>query len=157
MESRIQYSPARSYQRFKAMDRALVLVNPFYETHYNYSIKKFGAQVARVRDEVLECMYDMRNADTPEELFAASTNANHIMHVTRWPSGFITKDYGSSRGLSYVLIDSISNGPDEYFGQDEIDRFMALSKLPAMPQYVTKEMYRELRKSRSFIREATRN
>jgi hypothetical protein len=27
MESRIQYSPVRSYQRFKAMDRALVLVN----------------------------------------------------------------------------------------------------------------------------------
>lgn len=27
MESRIQYSPVRSYQRFKATDRALVLVN----------------------------------------------------------------------------------------------------------------------------------
>ena len=27
MESRIQYSPVRSYQRFKAADRALVLVN----------------------------------------------------------------------------------------------------------------------------------
>lgn len=28
MESRVQYSPVRSYQRFKATDRALVLVNP---------------------------------------------------------------------------------------------------------------------------------
>ncbi|MFK5925875.1 MAG: PilZ domain-containing protein [Desulfuromusa sp.] len=28
MESRVQYSPVRSYQRFKAADRALVLVNP---------------------------------------------------------------------------------------------------------------------------------
>jgi len=27
MESRVQYSPVRSYQRFKAMDRALVLIN----------------------------------------------------------------------------------------------------------------------------------
>ncbi len=27
MESRIQFSPVRNYQRFKAMDRALVLVN----------------------------------------------------------------------------------------------------------------------------------
>lgn len=27
MESRVQYSPVRSYQRFKAADRALVLVN----------------------------------------------------------------------------------------------------------------------------------
>ena len=27
MESRVQYSPVRSYQRFKATDRALVLVN----------------------------------------------------------------------------------------------------------------------------------
>ncbi|MDX2495062.1 MAG: PilZ domain-containing protein [Desulfuromusa sp.] len=27
MEGRVQYSPVRSYQRFKAMDRALVLIN----------------------------------------------------------------------------------------------------------------------------------
>lgn len=27
MESQVQYSPVRSYQRFKAMDRALVLIN----------------------------------------------------------------------------------------------------------------------------------
>ena len=94
MESRIQYSPVRSYQRFKAMDRALVLVDqgpeslPYHIVNISaggLSFRYLGKKLKRSEVKRISLYHDYKLVvdDIPIKAISDHRLRNNIVPVRR--------------------------------------------------------------------------
>jgi hypothetical protein len=85
-----------------------------------YWIDALESLTSPIESEIQDSLSDYINADTPQELLEWLTWANHICHV----HGNVIEDYGDQFGIDYQSVNSISDGLDRWFDEDEIEEFL---------------------------------
>jgi hypothetical protein len=103
---------------------------------------RFRDRVVSAIRKIEEVFDDLASADNGFDYFTAAMRASNLVHVGRMfrignENGHIVNDYGRGRGLRRRVVQLVSDGPDRYFGQEQLDKFYRLEEdeLPPLPVF----------------------